>query len=147
MSEKVIYEKRYPKFDPEKELAALAPLFFDDTTKAELNYEQFMEKLFGNAVLVPIPGRRESKDLFIRKAIELSQLFEIDIEIVSQPECIHADYSFETFVCLRGLGELFAMADEFSFFQNADGPALTLSLRYYTHRIEKKTGSCDHARL
>ena len=75
-----IYEKQFPKWEmPTEEEMKEIDVAGEETE--HLTFEQILEKIYKDVVYVLMPERREEAKVFIRKAISVSELYEMDIKI------------------------------------------------------------------
>ena len=143
MSEKkVLYSKRFPKkisLDLEKEIEQLnSEKKFDDGLKEGENILDFLER---SQTTVPNEERMKEKGLFIKAALDLSQTYEIDMDIVEYDTRIVANMflqsSLYTGTIKKLISALMVMADEFDIFPPKEGEDYTvqLLLTYHTHDI------------
>lgn len=81
MIKEVIYEKKFPKWEMPSE-EELAEIEVDaDEQKEHLTFEQIIEKIYEGVEYVLMPERAEAANRFVRKAIEVSELYKMDIKI------------------------------------------------------------------
>lgn len=141
-AKKVLYSKRFPKESPldlEKEIEQLNnEKKFDDGLKEGESIIDFLEK---NRTTVPNEERIKEKVLFIKAAIDLSQIYEIDMDIVEYDTRIvsnmYLQSSLYTGTIKKLISALMVMADEFDIFPPKEGEDYTvqLLLTYHTHDI------------
>lgn len=138
IAQEVIYEKRFPKWEmpSEEELAAIE--FDADEEKEHLTFEQIMERIYKDVVYVLIPERAAKAESFISKAIEVSDLYEIDIKIEYHFSHISANYYFDCGGCMKHLIDIISEADEIAFFRPKEGYDIIMSLDFYTHAEYRK---------
>ena len=130
MSEGIIYEKTFPR-EAIPENNAEDTKANNDTER--ISFEEIMERIYKNVVYVLMPGREEKAKHFIRKAIEVSELYELDIKIVKHFSHISADYYFNSGGQMKYLLEVIREADDISFFANIKGYEIVMCLDFYTH--------------
>lgn len=139
---KVLYSKRFPKESPldlEKETEQLnSETKFDDGLKEGESILDFLER---NRTTVPNEERIKEKVLFIKAAIDLSETYEIDMDIVEYDTRVVANMflqsSLYTGTIKKLISALIVMADEFDIFPPKDKENYTVNLllTYHTHDI------------
>ena len=136
--EEVIYEKKFPKWEmPSDE--ELAEIKVDtDELKEHLTFEQIIDKIYEGVEYVPMPERTEAANEFVRKAIEVSDLYEMDIKIEKRTSHISVTYYFDFSGEMKHLTDIIGMADNIAFFGRKDKEYdIVMSLDYYTHTVFK----------
>ena len=141
-AKKVLYSKRFPKESPldlEKEIEQLNnEKKFDDGLKEGESIIDFLEK---NRTTVPNEERIKEKVLFIKAAIDLSQTYEIDMDVVEYDTRIVSNMYLQSSLYAgtikKLISALMVMADEFDIFPPKEGEDYTvqLLLTYHTHDI------------
>ena len=128
-----IYEKAFPKWEiPTEEEMKEIDIAGEETE--HLTFEQIMEKIYKDVVYVLMPERCEEAKAFIRKAIEVSELYEMDIKIEHNFSHISATYYFDYSGGMKDLTEIIGMADDIAFFGRKDHKYdIVMSLDFYTH--------------
>lgn len=140
----VIYEKHYPHPTLEEELKELEEyqreLEKDPDYKPEpaKTFDEFYQDMMDNRTIIPIPEKIEKADEFIKLAIEVSELYELDIKISKTDSSIEVDYSFDSVGDMAYLISVFRKADSISFITGIYGFEITISLDYYTHAVYNK---------
>ena len=139
---KVLYSKRFPKESPldlEKETEQLnSETKFDDGLKEGESILDFLER---NRTTVPNEERIKEKVLFIKAAIDLSETYEIDMDIAEYDTRVVANMflqsSLYTGTIKKLISALIVMADEFDIFPPKDKENYTVNLllTYHTHDI------------
>ena len=139
---KVLYSKRFPKESPidlEKEAEQLnSENNYDDGLKEGESILDFLER---NRTTVPNEERIKEKVLFIKAAIDLSETYEIDMDIVEYDTRVVANMflqsSLYTGTIKKLISALIVMADEFDIFPPKDKENYTVNLllTYHTHDI------------
>lgn len=94
--------------------------------------------MMDNRTIIPIPEKIEKADEFIKLAIEVSELYELDTKISEKDSCIEVNYSFDCGGDMVFLLSVFRKADSISFFTGICGFDITVSLDYYTHAVYNK---------
>jgi len=133
MNKEIIYEKKYPRIDPMEELKNCTQEIDDEPKGPIPTFEEIMQKIQANTTYVLMPERIKDSEEFIRTAIEISKLYELDTRIERRFDHISVTYSFDCCGGLRYINQVFKMADQFSFFTNINGRDITISLDYFTH--------------
>ena len=138
--EQVLYSKRYPSVQQEMEQLIEGPLpsYWENGEESLQEFWRRMEE----TVYCPIPGRQEQGQKFIAVAKELSETYDIDIDIQQKEYFIEvnlhlycASYPGEL---TKMLAQLFNMCDRFSSFILTTEPSdFTLSLDFFTHEVQK----------
>lgn len=118
MAATVIYKKKYPLFED-------IGSFLAKTT----------DKCFSST---PIREKQEGSADFIRTAIGLSEQHKLDITILCHNNYVEAVISFDCGGSMGQLKELFACADDFSFFTDIFDRDVTISFYYHTHELVSK---------
>jgi len=107
-----------------------------DEEAESLTFEQIMEKIYKDVVYVFMPERAEEANKFIRKVIEVSELYEMDIKIEKRPSHISATYYFDFGGGMKHLTDVVGMADDIAFFGRKDKAYdIVMSLDFYTHAV------------
>lgn len=139
--EKLIYSKRFhnptaqeleEEMNNDKDFENYKPRFETGN--------DFIENFIKKSEYVPIPARIENKQLFIDVAIELSQTYEIDMDIYEAEGHISAKLLFMPCSFMGGVKEMFMdvldMADDLLFFTSSKNPnAIELIATYNTHDL------------
>ena len=82
-----------------------------------------------------MPERIKVCEDFIRAAIGVSELYELDTKIERHFDHISVDYSFNCCGGLRDINRVIGMADQSSFFKDIFGWDITISLDFFTHAV------------
>lgn len=135
MSVEIIYEKKYPRIDPMEEMKQIELEMVDEPEQSTPAFSEMMEKIYADTTYVLIPERAKASEEFIRVAIEVSELYELDTKIERHPDHISVNYSFNCCGGLRDINQVFGMADQFSFFKDIFGWDITVSLDFYTRAV------------
>lgn len=134
--EEVIYEKKFPKWEMPSEEELSECKVDTDKPKERLTFEQIMEQIYKDVTYVPMPERTEEAKAFIRKAIEVSELYEMDVKIERRTTHISVTYYFDFGGGMKALTDIIGMADDLSFFGRNDKEYdLVMSLDFYTHTV------------
>lgn len=132
---KVIYEKTFPKEDllelykQAEEEAAAEP---DEETE-HLTFDEIIKRIYKDMVYVAMPGRKEKAVAFMQKAIEISELYEMDIQIEEHLSHVCVTYSFNCGAGMKYLTDIIGEADNLAFFTHIKGYDIVLCLDFYTH--------------
>lgn len=132
----IIYEKTYPKEGFEDMLRPQDES--DNGAGAEHRMpatEQFFRQLEANYTCVLLPASQKPAAAFVQTAIEVSELYQLDIKITRHIGHISVNYYFASAAGMRYLLEAVRLADNISFFTDINGYELVLSLDYYTHAV------------
>lgn len=134
--EKVIYEKKFPKWDMQSDEDSAEVEIEVDEEKEHLTFEQIMEAIYKDVIYVFLPDRVEKAKAFIRKAVEVSELYEMDIKIEQRTSHISVTYYFDFGGGMKALTDIIGMADELAFFGRKDNAYdIVMSLDFYTHAV------------
>lgn len=107
-------------------------LQFSDTVPS-LSVDDYMKKV--NDVQLEYIAERESEvQSFIDTAIQISNVFQLDLTVEKNDECVSATFTVEGGPCPESLKPLFILADRY-FFTVCKDYRLMISLDYYTHRV------------
>ena len=137
--EKVIYEKKFPKWEmpSDEELAKIKTEKREDIE--HLTHEQIMERIYKDVIYVLMPERAEKAKEFVCKAIEVSELYEMDIKIEYHLSHISATYYFNYGGGMKDLTDVIGMADDIAFFGRKDKAYdIVMTLDFYTHAEYRK---------
>lgn len=138
LEEKIIYEKTYPKESIEEISAFMTDK--DDPLKADKikkqsTFDTFIEGAYKDVKFVYLPERKKSAKAFVKTAIEISQIYELDVKVTQHYSHISVDYYFNNTVSMGLLKRLVAFADDISFFSNIKGYDILMSIAHYTHAV------------
>ncbi len=135
MSAEIIYEKKYPHIDPEEERKQLEIELANKPREPIPSVDGVYEKIMTDTAYILIPERIKGSEEFIKMAIEVSRLYELDTRIARHDSHISVTYSFNCCGGMRDIRCVFGMADEFAFFKDIYGFDFTISMDYYTHAV------------
>ena len=138
MSAELIYEKKYPPIDPEKEIKRIELELAAEQQEPIPSFNEVYNKIMADTTYILIPERIKGSEAFIRTAIEVSRLYELDTRIERCDSHISVTYSFNCGGGMRDIRRVFGMADEFAFFKDVYGFDFTISLDYYTHAVIRR---------
>ena len=134
--EEVIYEKKFPKCEMTSDEELAEDEVDADEPKERLTFEQIMEKIYKDVTYVPMPERTEEAKAFLRKAIEVSELYEMDVKIERRTTHISVTYYFNFGGGMKALTDIIGMADDLAFFGRKDNEYdIVMSLDFYTHTV------------
>ena len=103
MSVEIIYEKKYPRIDSMEEMKQIEMEMADEPEEPTPSFDEIMQKIQENTTYVLMPERIKASEDFIRAAIEVSELYELDTKIERHFDHISVDYSFN---CCGGLRDI-----------------------------------------
>lgn len=135
MSGVTIYKREYPRVDAVEELRRINEETLEEMPRKYPTFDEFYRKMEEATAYILIPERVESAVEFVKTAIEVSELYDLDTEIVRHDYFISVTYSFDSCGGMRDIRRVFGMADEFSFFGNINGWEFTICMDYYTHAV------------
>lgn len=135
MSVEIVYEKKYPRIDPMEEMKQIEMEMADEPKEPTPSFEEIMQKIQENTTYVLMPERIKASEDFIRAAIEVSELYELDTKIERHFDHISVDYSFNCCGGLWDINRVIGMADQSSFFKDIFGWDITISLDFFTHAV------------
>lgn len=133
---KTIYEKKFPRLDIseikrlEKEVAK------ESSTEEEtehLTFEEIIQRIYKDMIYAVMPGRKEKALAFMRKAVAISELYEMTIKIEEHLSHVCVTYYFDCSGGMKRLIDIIKDADDISFFNQIDGYEIVMSLDFYTH--------------
>lgn len=139
MDKTVIYSKRYlPDQETVQEMNCDMPQTEEERAATQASWNKFCRRL-QERVYIPIPGREELSQQFIALAKELSQVYELDIDILKGPYSVEVNLHFYCAFypddMTRRFAKLFSMCDTFSSYILKSEPSdFTLSLDFHTHK-------------
>lgn len=108
----IIYKKQFHREPIDKTEPEVAN--FTDSGNAP-SFDEIMKEIYSNVTYLVLPGREKKARNFIQKAIEISNDYELDIEIREHLSHISVTYTFD---CCAGMGflkSIIEMADDISF--------------------------------
>lgn len=129
---KTIYEKKFPKEEipilemPDIEVPA-------DTETEHLTFDEIIERVYKDMVYVVMPGRKEKAIAFLQKAVEVSELYRIDIKIEEHFSHVCVTYYFNCGAGLKHMTDIIGAADDLAFFTHIMGYDIVMCLDFYTH--------------
>ena len=132
-----LYEKKFPKFDPNEINAESSSS--PEENQPLMSFEEFYQKRVEPLCAVPIKEKREKADAFINAAIDASNIYEFDVEIVQYPNMVAVEYSFDMGVFLDELKPVLVMADNYCLFKGKKGKNIDFLIQYNTHKFVDKS--------
>ena len=97
-----------------------------------------LEQIERDRTLILLPERYVESKVFIKKAISVAELYDLDTKITEHDSHITVDYSFDCGGDAVFLINVIEMADSISFFTKIFDREVTISLDYYTHAVYLK---------
>lgn len=137
MREKLIYQCRYPRIDYKNCNELDMAEDEKDTDSKPLNANDFYKGIYATTQCTPIPKRVREGEEFIRLAIEISKLYQIDTRITQRESHIKILVAFDYGINMEYIGKLFGMADSISFYKDKSERDLAACLKFYTHVVVK----------
>lgn len=139
MDKTVIYSRRYPQ---DQDMNCHTPQTEEKQAETKAALNEFWHR-FHERVYIPIPGREELSQQFIALAKELSQAYELDMDILKGPYSVevnlHFYCAFYPDEMTHQFAKLFSMCDSFSSYMLKSEPNdFTLSLDFHTHKCYQK---------
>ena len=104
----IIYEKHFHKetiAEIEKDRIDFVEAIGEDAEHAP-SFDEIMKKIYSNVTYLVLPEREKMAQTFIETAIEISNDYELDIEIEEHLSHISATYYFDCGACMGSLEEL-----------------------------------------
>lgn len=129
----VIYEKKYPTKEVEFPVEPVEEKPLTDEQRKDA--EQFLQELETSLVRVLLPQRQKGAESFIKAAIGVSELYQLDLRLTRHDSHISATLSFDDGGGMSALQPLLAMGDDFAFFSKIHGRDHTISVDYFTHAV------------
>ncbi len=133
MKNNIIYEKHYPLIESEKICDTDNFSVKKADSSEHIPFDQFLEKIYKDVHYVPIPEKKETVKKFVDKAIEISQINEIDLKIIKKSDHVSANFYFFCSMWIGFLKELICLADDIIFRKDIDGFDIMISIDFYTH--------------
>ncbi len=136
----IIYEKHFHKDtieEIERERIDFVEAFGEDAEQAP-SFDEIMKKIYSNVTYLVLPEREEMAKTFIKTAIEISNDYELDIEIEEHLSHISATYYLDCGACMGFLRRIIEMSDDISFFDHIKGFDMVMSLDFYTKAVFKR---------
>ena len=135
MSVEIVYEKKYPRIDPMEDMKQIELEMADEPKEPTPSFEEIMQKIQESTAYVLMHERIKASEDFIRAAIVVSEMHELDTKIERHLDHISVDYSFNCCGGLRDIKRVIGMADQPSFFKEIFGRNITISLDFFTHAV------------
>lgn len=137
VEESIIFEKMYDH-KIEDEFEVQDDIDDDIDTSPKLTFEEFLQRMQQDYIYILLPQRILAAKKFVAKAIEISELYEIDIKIVKRFSYISVRYCFEDCGNPKYLREVLRYADDISFWENKNGKGIVFIIDFYTHAVFNK---------
>ena len=137
LDSQIIYRKEYPRLTPMQALKMSEQKNSNRKTLPTLTFDELINRISANVSFTPLPERKESSKEFIRLAIEVSEIYEIDVKIERGADRITVEYYLNG-GGWREINRVFGMADEIAFFKDTDGFDITVVLDYFTHATVRR---------
>ena len=99
------------------------------------SFEEIMKEIYSGVSYLVLPQREKLAQAFIEVAIDLSNTYEVDIEIKEHFSHISVNYFFDCSAAMGFLKKIIQMADDITFFDHIKGYDIVLSLDYYTKAV------------
>lgn len=136
MTENVLYKKTYEHMTDEDYRK-----LFDSITPEKLNnIKKRVAKFNKNIKYVKIVEKDAVMRPFVQGAINFSNDFSVDVEIVQRDTEITVCFSFEDVTVFTALKDVMALSDEIIIGKNPSNGKIELILEFTTHMIESKNG-------
>ena len=131
----IIYKKQFCK----ERIEEIEPEMtnFTDSSHAP-SFEEIMKEIYSGVSYLALPQREKQAKAFIKAAIDLSNAYEVDIEIEEHFSHISVNYFFYCSAAMGFLKKIIQMADDISFFDHINGYDLVMSLDFYTKAVFKR---------
>lgn len=133
----MLYEKKFPKFDPNEITEEFSSL--QEADQPHMSFEEFYKKRVEPLCAVPIKEKLEKVNEFINAAKDASDIYEFNVEIVQHPHMVAVEYSFDMGVFLDDLKPVLVMADNYSIFKGRKGKNIDFLIEYHTHAFVDKS--------
>lgn len=107
----IIYEKHFHKEtieEIERERIDFVEAFGEDAEQAP-SFDEIMKKIYSNVTYLVLPEREKMAKTFIKTAIEISNDYELDIEIEEHLSHISATYYFDCGACMGFLRRIITL--------------------------------------
>ena len=95
LESKVLYEKTYPPFNWRKAKKKVKKLDFQIETPHFDTIKDLAEYAYKDMTFEPIPERQKAAKIFIDRAIEISEFYEMDIIIEERFDQVSICFNFE----------------------------------------------------
>ncbi|MBP3294407.1 MAG: hypothetical protein J6N32_11695 [Clostridia bacterium] len=103
-----------------------------------MTFDEFWNILCNETEYVPLPEREKTAEHFKNTAIEISEMYELDIKIKQTQSHLSVNYYFNSAGCMGFLKDILCLADDITFFANIQGYEIVMSLDYYTHAVYRR---------
>jgi hypothetical protein len=136
----IIYRKQFHGETLEEIEANLSDFAEDheDFNGNAASLEEILKEIYSNVTYIVLPEREKRAKTFIKTAIEISNDYELDIEIEEHLSHISATYYFDCGAGMGFLKQIIEMSDDITFFDHIKGFDLVMSLDFYTKAVFKR---------
>lgn len=136
----IIYRKQFHRETREEFEADLSDFTeeHEECNGRVASFEEILKEIHSNITYVVLPEREKRAKAFIKTAIEISNDYELDIEIEEHLSHISATYYFD---CSAGMGflkQIIEMSDDIAFFDHIKDYDMVMSLDFYTKAVFKR---------
>ncbi len=138
LDSQIIYRTKYPRRSPLQMMKMSQQKASNVETHPSLTFDELINRISANVTFTPLPERVETSKEFIRLAIEVSEIYEIDVKIERGADRITVEYYLNSGGGWREINRVFGMADEIAFFKDTDGFDITVVLDYFTHATVRR---------
>lgn len=136
----IIYRKQFHRETLEEIEANLSDFSeeHEECNDKAASLEEILKEIYSNVTYVVLPEREKRVKTFIKTAIEISNDYELDIEIEEHLSHISATYYFDCGASMGFLRQIIEMSDDITFFDHIKGFDLVMSLDFYTKAVFKR---------
>ena len=136
--EKIIYQKKFPKATLEEIENEIWNGENENRQEKEINFDEMVKKLYSDVTFLVLPDKVKKAKNFIQSIIEISNAYELDVEIKDNFSYISATFFIECCIGMGFLKKIIQMADDISFCTHIDDYDLAITLDYYTKALCRK---------
>lgn len=136
----MIYKKQFHKETIEEIEADMADFMtqYGDQISMPPSFDDLRKTYYSDVTYIVLPEREKRAKKFIKTAIDISNTYEIDIEIEEHLSHISVAYYIDCGAEMGFMREIMAMSDNLNFFTRINGYDLVICLDYYTKAVYKK---------
>ena len=145
MKGKMLYEKKFPKFELNEITEEFSPL--PETDQLHMSFEKFYKKRVEPLCAVPIKEKIEKANAFINAAIDVSDIYEFDVEIVQYPNMVSVEYSFDIGVFFDELKPVLVMADNFLPEKSSLSSCVKIAIGKVPHQQGPQTNTLSYSEM